>query len=203
MRPIFHGIVMQKLRLLSISLLLLAPSLSQAQEWTDILKEGVLAAGGQERQPPLETGMRVDGKELVTFDHGTAEGSFFYISSPIMGDGHAVVVEARVKVVSGLNGISINFQGESISMRLQPEELVFRERRKKISRVTSDDFHTYRITVSAGSVRVEMDDAVILESTATDNGVQGKSGSGEISFGSGNSGQLGEAVWEFVRYRLE
>jgi len=179
-------------------------SAAGSEGWTDVLKGGVLSQVEEKKRPPKGTGLRHDGELVVTFDESSELGSFYYVSCPVdIPADKKVVLEARGRVISGLNAFSIHFKDTLVGVRLLPGEIQWQETKKKFARVTNDGPHTYRITASGGTVRVEMDDEMIFEGALPALSEKDASSPERITFGSGNSGEMGEAAWEFVRYRIE
>ena len=186
----------------ALTLLLLSSIPASAEEeWTTVLADGKLASIVKDSAPP-GTGWEQAGDKVLTFDRGTDEGSFFYISYPLdFQESKTLVAEVRGQMVSGMNGIMISSEHTVVGLRLFPGEITWRDQKKRAAVNTGDAMHTYRITMSAGQVRVELDGSTLFEGPPVDK--KEPDNKARLSFGSGNSSSTGEALWESVRFRFE
>lgn len=185
----------------SVLLLLVSIPAFAEEEWTVVLADGKLAPIVKDNAP-LGTGWEQEGDKVLTFDRGTDEGSFFYISYPLdFQESKTLVAEVRGQMVSGINGINISSEHMVVGLRLFPNEITWRDQKKRSVVNTADAMHTYRITMSAEHVRIEMDGNTLFEGPPVDK--KEPDNKARLSFGSGNSSNTGEARWESVRFRFE
>ena len=187
-----------------IVLMFLPQLRAQEGEWIDLIKDGGFVENPEVRRAIPGTGTRNDNNALVTYDESADVGSFYHISYPVeVPPEKVLVVEAKVRVISGLNAINLSNGTESASVRLLPEQIEWRETRREAQKVTNDQFHLYRLTLRPENFEVVMDDTPALEGPIPARKPGEESPQKRITFGSGNSSGQGEAQWEFVRYRIE
>ena len=66
---------------------------------------------------------------------------------------------------------------------------------------TTDDFHVYRIVLKNNDIMVYVDGELRIDGTDKFNPPVTPAGRNNVSFGAANSGSLGEAYWDYVRFR--
>jgi hypothetical protein len=141
-----------------------------------------------------------DGKLLLA-DRGTAPGSYAYIQNlGAMCPDDEVVVEARLKLLSGWSSILIENGVAGEEIMFHPDRITLRHDGLSSPLQTADTFHTYRIVIHQQSLKVYADGQLCLDGTRRFKhpAPNGRSG---VAFGVANSPSVGEALWESVRIR--
>ncbi len=147
------------------------------------------------------TSERFANGTLVIADRGIVPGDFHYYRYPWGADpvGKSVV-EARVKVISGLSRIIISNSLAQERLELFPDRIELWSRKTiRYAMDTTKDFHVYRIVTQGKNVKVYVDGELRLDGS----GAYVKDGAGrnEICFGASDSTNVGEACWDYVRAR--
>lgn len=146
---------------------------------------------------------RIENGALIIADRGDVSGDFHYHRYP-WGAAPAgrSIIEARVKVVSGLSRIIFTNGEAQERLELKPDRIELWSR-KSIAHAmdTTDGFHVYRIVIDGRDIRVYVDGELRLEAP----GAYGKSADGrnELCFGASDSTNVGEACWDYVRARVD
>jgi len=185
----------------------LAPSVNGEQQsrWS-VVYEATTMPGPPWRmdRPATRTVAKLQDGALFIADRGTSSGDYRYYRAPWgMGKSGKVVIEACMKVISGLN--SLIFGNGKTGQRLcfYPDRIEFYHNPgHKFAMDTTDAFHTYRLEIQGKDVRVFVDGELRIEGK---NCFSGKRPTyrNEIAFGAANSSHIGEALWRSVRARLD
>ncbi len=142
----------------------------------------------------------VDGKLLIA-DRSTEGGSyaFYYYPCSVAPD-ETVVVELRLKQLTGWSSIMMENGVNAAEVQFFPDHLAVRGGGPSYSMNTADDFHTYRFEFGNKNLLVYVDGELCIDETGkfTRPGYDGRSG---VMFGAANSGSVGEALWESVKVR--
>jgi hypothetical protein len=138
---------------------------------------------------------------LTIADRGNQSGDFHYYRYSWGADpAGKSVVEARVKVVSGLSRIIISNGLAQERLELLPDRIELWSRKTvRYAMDTTKDFHVYRIVTQGKDVKVYVDGELRLDAPGT----YAKAGAGrnEVCFGASDSTNVGEACWDYVRAR--
>lgn len=131
-------------------------------------------------------------------DAGTVSGDYrYYRAGWGMADGGTGVIEARVKVIGGINCVIFGTGHSGDRLRLTPEGFrLHHNSRLKVEMNTTDDFHLYRIELNGREVRVFVDGVLKLTDP---NALAPRRYRCEVAFGAASSSEVGEAVWGSVR----
>ncbi len=142
-----------------------------------------------------------DGALLVA-DRGVANGDYLYFRHGLaMGQQDETVIEARVKVVSGTSSLIFGNGTAGQRLRLYPDRVEFHhDPGVKVVMNTTDDFHTYRLTIRGEDVALAIDGTPRLEGKGCFR-ARGTAYRPEIAFGAASSTETGEALWAAVRAR--
>lgn len=142
-----------------------------------------------------------DGALLIA-DRGTDNGDYCYFRSPsgIARTGETVI-EARVKVLSGVSSLIFGNGETGQRLRLYPDRAEFyHDTAARVPMDTTNDFHVYRLTVRGQDVALAIDGQPKLDGKGCFR--PGRSGyRNGVAFGAANSPELGEALWSYVRVR--
>jgi hypothetical protein len=142
---------------------------------------------------------RLSKGTLTIADRGTVPGDFHYYRYPWGADpAGKSVVEARVKVVSGLSRIIISNGEAQERLELLPDRIELWSRKTvRYAMDTTKDFHVYRIVTQGKNIKVYVDGELRLDAP----GAYAKAGAGrnEVCFGASDSTNVGEACWDYVR----
>jgi hypothetical protein len=142
-----------------------------------------------------------DGALLIA-DRGTADGDYCYFRHTV-GPGRRgeTVIEAKVKVLSGVSSLILGNGATGQRLRLYPDRVEFyHDPAAKVTMDTTDAFHVYRLTVRGEDAALAVDGEPRLDGKGCFRA--GRSGYRlGIAFGAANSPEVGEALWGFVRAR--
>jgi len=142
---------------------------------------------------------RLANGTLTIADRGTQPGDFHYYRCAWGADpAGRSVVEARVKVISGLSRIIISNGVAQERLELLPDRIELWSRKTvRYAMDTTTDFHVYRIVTEGKDVKVYVDGQLRLNAP----GAYVKAGVGrnEVCFGASDSTNVGEACWDYVR----
>ena len=137
---------------------------------------------------------------LFIADRGEVSGDYLYYRYPWGAEPtKEAVVEARVKAKSGSSYIIVanGIGGERLG--IWPDRIdLFHNRKIQYKMDTTDDFHLYRMELEGPDLKVYVDGKVRIDAP----GAMGpRSGylRNEVCFGAANSGDLGEAYWDYVK----
>lgn len=173
--------------------------------WTIVMDGRKPPAKPWTRDPgSARTEARTTAAGLLLADRGKEVGDYLFYRFPWGADpAGKTVVEARVKVVSGLNRIIICNGVVSERLDLYPDRIeLWSQRKLRHTMSTTDDFHSYRLEASGKQLTVYVDDIARIEAP----GGYGKAvagGRNELCFGAADSTNLGEACWSLVRARVD
>ncbi len=153
--------------------------------------------------PKISEAIKIESKEgaLLISDQGTVSGDYhYYYNEWGANPATKTIFEARVKVVSGSSFLIFGNGQSAERLRLSPGEIgLHHNRGKKASLDTTTDFHLYRCEMQDNDLLVFVDGKLALD--LTDQMVERKEYPNRISFGAASSSEVGEAYWDFVRFR--
>jgi hypothetical protein len=141
---------------------------------------------------------------LLLADRGTQNGDYCYYRAPWGADAASEsVVEALVKVESGTSYIIFSNGRSGERLQLSPSGIALHHSPKvQYHMNTTDDFHTYRITLKGTAVQVHVDGELRLDAPAALQTARGAMyPRNEVAFGAANSNAQGEALWKQFRFR--
>ena len=140
-----------------------------------------------------------EGRAMRIADRGTNSGDYVYLRTAWAAEpGGEAVVEARVRVVSGLNRILVSNGTAAERLDLRPDGIRLWSRpATRHAMDTTDRYHDYRIEMRGTTLRILVDGRVCIE--ASDGWGRDAAGRREVGFGAADSPSLGEALWESVR----
>lgn len=151
----------------------------------------------------VRTEERLSDGSLIIADRGTVSGDYHYYRCPWGADpAGKSVVEARVKVVSGLSRIIITSGAAQERLELQPDRIELWSRKTiRHAMDTTKDFHVYRIETQGKDIKVYVDGGLRLNAPGAY--VKAAANRNEICFGASDSTNVGEACWDYVRARVD
>ncbi|MBM3858920.1 MAG: hypothetical protein FJ395_04635 [Verrucomicrobia bacterium] len=178
------------------------PQMADDAPWTAAYEADELPAKPWTRDTGSpRTEERLANGTLTIADRGNQSGDFHYYRYRWGADpGGQSVVEARVKVISGLSRIIISNGEAQERLELLPDRIELWSRKSvRYAMDTTKDFHVYRIVTQGKDVKVYVDGELRLDAP----GAYTKAGVGrnEICFGASDSTNVGEACWDYVRAR--
>jgi hypothetical protein len=140
---------------------------------------------------------------LLIADRGTVPGDYHYYRYPWGADpAGKSVVEARVKVVSGLSRVIITNGAAQERLELQPDRIELWSRKTiRYAMDTTKDFHVYCIETQGKDIKVFVDGELRLNAPGAY--VKTAANRNELCFGASDSTGLGEACWDYVRARVD
>ncbi len=172
-------------------------------EWTIQWDAGEKPAAPWYRDPGSErTEERLEDGAMLIADRGTVSGDYHYYRYAWGADqSERVVVEARVKVISGSSFVIVMNGVAQERLGLYPDHIdLYSNRDIRYEMDTTDDFHTYRIVTEGEDLQVYVDGELRLDAPGQYS--SGGQGTRQLAFGAANSGWVGEAMWQQVRARL-
>lgn len=189
----------------SIALAPAAPQPAPADAWTvsyeaKALPDKTWTLDGTGKNTVME--LR-DGALLIA-DRGTGNGEYRYVRGGMsIGQKGETVIEARVKVVSGVSSLIFGNGVTGQRLRLYPDRVEFyHDTAVKVAMDTTDGFHTYRLTLRGEDVALAIDGQPRLAGKGCFK--VGRVGyRNGLSFGAANSPEVGEALWSTVRARSD
>ncbi len=145
----------------------------------------------------------VQNGALLLADRGTQGGDYRYYRATWAADPEAEsVVEARVKVVAGSSFLIFSNGRSGERLMLSPEGISLHHNRKhRHAMNTTEDFHTYRVVCKGTDVQVHVDGKLRLDAPGALPPRAALYPRNEVAFGTSNSTDQGEALWDEVRYR--
>ena len=155
-------------------------------------------------QGSARTEAKLERGALLIADRGTEVGDYHYFRNLWGADPAGVsVVEARVKVVSGLSRVIISNGVAQERLELWPDRIELWSNKKiRHAMDTTNDFHVYRIATQGQDVKVYVDGVLRLDAPgAYRKAVSGKLN--QVAFGASDSTGVGEALWSTVRARVD
>lgn len=140
---------------------------------------------------------------LTIADRGNVPGDYHYYRYPWGADpAGKSVVEARVRVVSGLSRVIITNGEAQERLELQPGGIELWSRKTvRHAMDTTGDFHAYRIETQGKDIQVFVDGELRLNAPGAY--VKTAVNRNELCFGASDSTSLGEACWDYVRARTD
>jgi len=140
---------------------------------------------------------------LTIADRGNVSGDYHYYRYPWGADpAGKSVVEARVKVVSGLSRVIITNGEAQERLELQPDRIELWSRKTtRYAMDTTKDFHVYRIVTDGKNIKVFVDGELRLNAPGAY--VKTAANRNELCFGASDSTNVGEACWDYVRARVD
>ncbi|NOY79389.1 MAG: family 10 glycosylhydrolase [Kiritimatiellaeota bacterium] len=155
-------------------------------------------------RPATRTVAKIKDGALLIADRGTQPGDYRYYRVPWgMGRSGEVVIEARLKVISGVNCIIFGNGETGQRLCFYPDRIEFYHNRAyKVAMDTTTDFHTYRLVIRGQDIQVFVDNVKRIDGKDCFAGKR-PAYRNELAFGAANSTQLGEALWQNVRARLD
>ena len=147
---------------------------------------------------------RLANGALTIADRGTVPGDYHYYRHAWGADpAGKSVVEARVKVISGLSRVIITNSAGQERLELWPDRIeLWSHKTIRHAMDTTRDFHVYRIVTQGQDLKVYVDDQLRLHAP----GGYGKASAAnlnQIAFGASDSTGVGEACWAYVRARVD
>jgi hypothetical protein len=154
------------------------------------------ATGGQPSPNTLAESR--DGKLLLA-DRGTQEGEhLFYECNWGMVPADDVVLEARLRLVSGWSEIAFSNGRYFEILRFTPERLEARLSGLAYALDTTAGFCTYRIVLHDQEMKVYVNGDLRLDGRMVYEVLDNQT---QVRFGGADNAEQGEALWEFVRFR--
>jgi len=140
---------------------------------------------------------------LTIADRGNIPGDYHYYRYPWGADpAGKSVVEARVKVVSGLSRVIITNGDAQERLELQPDRIELWSRKTiRYAMDTTKDFHVYRIMTQGKDIKVYVDGELRLDAPGAY--IKTAANRNELCFGASDSTNVGEACWDYVRARVD
>ena len=179
----------------------LPPPSGQAETWGFRYDGGSIPAApwACDSRSPRTVAEVQDGALLIA-DRGTESGDFrYYRANWCMGVGAGAVIEARLKVVSGVSSVIFGNGETGQRLRFYPDRIeLYHDLTHRVDMDTTSAFHTYRIEIDGDDLTVFVDGERRIEGTGCFR--QGRTRyPNQVAFGAANSPELGEALWEYVR----
>ncbi|MBG86733.1 MAG: hypothetical protein CMO80_07520 [Verrucomicrobiales bacterium] len=142
-----------------------------------------------------------EGNAFLIADRGTVSGDYRYYRHAWGADSkQECVIEARMKVVSGVSHLIFSNGRSADRLRLEPGLIrLYHNSSLRSAMDTTDRFHEYRIEMKGEDLRVFVDGKLRID--ATGRFKPQPRYRNEIAFGSANSSDLGEAWWQSVKVR--
>lgn len=176
---------------------------SPADEWTLVYDGTRLPASPWrcDRGSPRTEAKVVDGALRIA-DRGDQPGDHRYCRcSWGLESGEDVLLEARVKVVSGASYVIFGNGKSQERLGLWPDHIdLWHHRAIRYAMNTTDAYHTYRIVTKGADLKVYVDGQLRLDAPKAFQ-PRADAVTNELAFGASNSPQLGEADWSSVRTR--
>ena len=139
---------------------------------------------------------------LLVADRGVENGDYRHYRRPWgMESGGKAVIEAEVKVVSGVSSVLFGDGEAGDRLRCYPDRVqIHHSAGKNVFRMdTTDAFHAYRIEIDGKDIVVYVDGVKRIDAKGAYG--LGRAYRNEVCFGAASSGEVGEAVWKSVRAR--
>jgi hypothetical protein len=145
----------------------------------------------------------VDGG-LQIADRGTENGDYHYYRYAWGASADSpLVVEARAKVVSGVNCVILTNGAAQMRLELRPDGIrLWNNTAKRFAMNTTEDFHLYRIETRGLDVKVFVDGTLRIDAHGAFT-PRADTRVNQLAFGAANSTDVGEACWALVRARLQ
>lgn len=155
-------------------------------------------------RPATHTVAKIENGALLIADRGRVSGDYRYYRVPWgMGRSGDVVIEARLKVISGVNCVIFGNGETGQRLCFYPNRIEFyHNRSRKFVMDTTSAFHVYRMRIHGPDIQVFVDGTLRIDGK---NCFTGKRPTyrNEVAFGAANSNEVGEALWQSVRARLD
>ena len=107
----------------------------------------------------------------------------------------------QAKVVSGWSNVIVCNGVATDRLCLRPDHINLYSSNIRYDMDTTDAFHTYRIVLKGQDILVYVDGELRLDGTGKYTSPVQPVGRNDVSFGAANSGEVGEALWQSVRFR--
>ena len=139
---------------------------------------------------------------LFIGDQGEISGDYLYYRYPWGAEPNGeAVVEARVKAKSGSSYIIVSNGIGGERLGIWPDRIdLFHNSKIQYKMDTTDDFHVYRMELKGPDLKVFVDGELRIDAPGA-MGPRSSYSQNAVSFGAANSGQMGEAYWDFVKAR--
>ncbi len=135
---------------------------------------------------------------LLVVDRDTEPGSYLYYRYPWNAQPDRIAeVEAEVKVVSGWNNIMAANGVSNERVMLYPDHVGTYYSGLRFDMDTTDDYHTYRVTVQGEDIHVYVDGELCIDGTGMY--TYAAPGRNNMAFGASNSPSQGEALWRSIK----
>lgn|GEM_PF-3491687 len=181
------------------------PDAAVAETWPARFEGGALPGKEWTKDPPASNCLvEVRDGALLIADRGTANGDYCYFRNPAgIARGGETVIEARVKVVSGVSSLIFGNGDTGQRLRLYPDRVEFyHDPTASVQMDTTDNFHTYRLSLRGENAALTIDGQPRLDGKGCFR--PGRSGyRNGVAFGAANSPEVGEALWSYVRARSD
>jgi hypothetical protein len=140
---------------------------------------------------------------LLIADRGAIGGDYHYYRYPWGADpAGKSVVEARVKVISGLSRVIITNGAAQERLELFHDRIGLWSRKTiRHAMDTTSDFHVYRIETQGKDIKVYVDGELRLNAPGAY--VKAAANRNEFCFGASDRTNTGEARWDYVRARTD
>lgn len=181
------------------------PQPAQSQTRWTVAFEGDAKPGKPWTRDPgsARTEVRAENGCLIVADRGEVGGDYLYYRYPWGADpAGKSVVEARLKVVTGLSRLILTNGAAQERLELKPDGIALWSRKAVSYKMdTTRDFHSYRIETQGPDIRVLVDGELRLIAP----GAYARAGENrnELCFGASDSTGMGEACWDFVRAAVD
>jgi hypothetical protein len=177
---------------------------AQPDEWTAVYDGSRLPQRPWTRDHGSpRTEEKLEGGSLLIADRGEQPGDYHYWRFPLGADPKAeTVVEVRAKVRSGSSYVLLSNGVSHDRLGLWPDHIdLWNNRTIQYKMDTTDDFHVYRVVMKDKDLRVYVDGQLRLN--AVGKFKPAANARNEVAFGAANSGQVGEAWWNYVKVRTD
>ena len=175
--------------------------------WEAVYSADVLPADASPRwgsAPRENTSAEVTEDGLRIIDAGTEKGNLCFFTRPWSAEpGHGAQVEVTVKVAgcSDRAGVYVLIADgvHEDGITLFPDRVHSHRGEFSIPFNTTDDFHTYRLAIGDGSLKVWADGELVHDGAFSAEAHEGRN---VVGFGSISSAATSEATWKSVKYAL-
>lgn len=174
----------------------------QPDQWTAVYEGSRRPQRPWTRDPGSpRTEEKLDGGSLFIADRGEQSGDYHYWRLPLGADPKTeTVVEVRAKVRSGSNYVLLSNGDSHERLGLWPDRIdLWNNRNIQYKMDTTSDFHVYRVVMKDKDLRVYVDGQLRLNAAGKFKSAD--NAHNEMAFGAANSGQVGEAWWNYVKVR--
>jgi hypothetical protein len=181
-----------------------ATATTAAETWKVQFAGSALPDKAWKREPAAAKNVVVELRAgaLLIADRGTASNESCYFQNPLsIGGKGESVIEARLKVISGVSALIFGNGATGQRLRFYPDRVEFYHNTAvKVVMDTTTDFHVYRLVIRGEDAQLFIDGQPKLDGKGCFR--DGQTGySSRVAFGAANSPEVGEALWSFVRAR--